>query len=143
MEIEEDRYYAFVPRNLICTGIKNGNKLSMGARVLLVLLLSYRNLPKITISQSNFGNRLGVTRQMISKYLRELKIAGLITSKRTPSTCEIKFTSVVNLSIQRCKLLLTEGNNRIKYEKLINSSTKNIKSSNSINKTKQYDAFNF
>ena len=111
--ISDDCYYALVPRLLFMVNKFNGEKsLWMGARVLLGFLLSYRNLPVIYLSQETMGKKIGVSRQTISKYLKELKEAGLITSSRTKTTCQIYFTPYVKNMIKHCQDTLTQVSNK-------------------------------
>ena len=140
----DNNYYALMPRSLLVGKYSNGKRLGMGARVLLVLLLSYRSLPRILVSQRKMARQIGVSRQTISKYLKELKNAGLITSHRTGSTCIIKFTSVVNLSIQRCKAQFTQvTNNRNEKEKLYMTPKKKFNPLTAKDKIGQYNEFDF
>jgi len=119
----EDGFYALMPRVLLRANLPNGKNVSMGGRVLLALLLSYRSLPRITVSQQNMASQIGVSRQTISKYLKELRSAGLITSHRTGSTCQVEFTSVVNIALQRCKAQFTQViNNRNEKKKVYKTS---------------------
>ena len=115
----DDVFYALMPRVFFTDNKFDGiNPLSMTARVLFGLLLSYRNLPVICLKQETMGRKIGVSRQTISKYLKELKEAGLITSTRTKTTCQTSFTSLVNNSIKRCKAYLTEESNSRNKDKL-------------------------
>lgn len=141
----DNAFYALVPRIFFTDDKFNGkNPLSMDARVLLGLLLSFRNLPVIRLSQETMGKMIGRSRQSISKYLKELKEAGLITTIRTKTTCQTSFTSVVNNSIKRCKAYLTqESNKRNEVKKLYKESFLKNKSLTTINNRRQYDEFNF
>ena len=140
----ENKFYALTPRSLLKAVLPNGKSVSMGARVLLVLLLSYRSLPRIMVSQQKMAIQIGVSRQTISKYLKELKNAGLITSHRTGSRCQIEFTSVVNLSIQRCKAQFTQViNSRNEKEKLYMPIKKKFNPLTAKDKIGQYSEFDF
>ena len=138
---DDNAFYAFVPRIFFTDNKFNGkNPLSMDARVLLGLLLSFRNLPVIRLSQETMGKMIGRSRQSISKYLKELKEAGLITSIRTKTTCQTSFTSIVNNSIKRCKASLSkESNKRNKTKKVYKEPFLKNHSLKTQNNRSQYD----
>ena len=82
----------------------------MGARVMLTLLISYRSMKEIYASQSTYGKILGVSRQTISKYLKELEKPGFIEriSQGDGKTCIIKLLPPVTNSITSCKEYFTQ-----------------------------------
>lgn len=106
----ENNYYALMPRTLLEGKLPNGKRLSMGARVMLTLLISYRSMKEIYISQSTYGKILGVSRQTISKYLNELEKPGFIEriSQGDGKTCIIKLLPPVTNSITSCKEPFTQ-----------------------------------
>ena len=108
--IGEDGFYALMPRELLKGYLKDGTKLSMGARVLLCLLISYRGVEQIYASQAFLGSQIGVTRTMIGSYLKELKKGKLVNtiSQGKGRTCIVKLHPSVKNTIQGVKEYYTQ-----------------------------------
>ena len=118
----------------------------MGARVLFGLLLSYRNLKRICPSQETLGGQIGVTRGMVSRYLKELQAAEYITYQKEGLTCVYEFTDNVYNSIETCKQSYgQETNIRNKAKKVYKASNskKGYKNNNSHKEImEEYDEWN-
>lgn len=112
-------FYALVPRELLKDRAPNGVKVNMGARCLLCLLISFRGIEKLTISQTTLGHKIGVSRNMISKYLNVLEEAEYIVriNRGKGFTCETKLHLQVKDIIQRCKQNVTQETNNYIYFK--------------------------
>ena len=98
--IGEDGFYALMPRELLKGYLEDGTKLSMGARVLLCLIISYRGVEQIYASQAFLVSQIGVTRTMISRYLKELVDADYIIKihRGTGKTCILLLQDSVDQS---------------------------------------------
>lgn len=107
----ENNFYALTPRSLLEGKLSNGKRLSMGARVLLCLIISYRGVKELYASQSTLGSQIGVTRAMISRYLKELIDGDYVIkiNRGRGKTCVLKLHDRVNLCIEGCKQTYTEG----------------------------------
>ena len=105
-----DYFYALMPRTLLEGKLPNGKRLSMGARVLLCLILSYRGVNELYASQTTLASQLGVTRAMVSRYLKELVDGDYIIKiqRGKGRTCILKLHDRVYQSIERCKQNYTQ-----------------------------------
>ena len=118
----------------------------MGARVMLTLLISYRGMKEIYVSQSTYGKLLGVSRQTISKYLNELEEAGLIEriSQGDGKTCQVKLLPPVTNRIASCKETFTQvTNDRNEKEKLYMNRNRKFNPLTAKDKLGQYNEFDF
>ena len=106
----EDNFYALTPRILLEGKLSNGKRLSMGARVLLCLIISYKGVKELYASQATLGSQIGVTRTMISRYLKELVDADYIIKihRGKGKTCILILHDRVYQSIERCKRYYTQ-----------------------------------
>jgi len=89
------------------------------------------------------ARQIGVSRQSVSKYIKELKSAGLITSHRFGNTCKVEFTSVVNVALQRCKAQFTQVNNNRNEKEKILMFPKKFNPLTTKDKNGQYNEFDF
>lgn len=127
-ELADGYYYALIPRKYLRHTAPNGVKLNKGTINLFALLLTFRGMKEIRFSQTTLGKAIGVTRQMISQYLKELVRAEMIIKVNIRGeTCKIDFHPDVNKSIQACKENLTQESKVIKNKVALSQSLDVVK----------------